>query len=140
MRRNLIRIRNGIMPASPTTPQEISENFKKEEIMREYGMTISTPTTESTPFFRGVIVEHDFAYCIFASQRIIDEINHLPEESRHYFMDGTFKVVPFGKFNQLLIIYIEFFQKVDIVHLFIYLVIYKLLSLSLDRPSLSFTC
>lgn len=114
MRRDLICIRNGIMPASPSTPQEIAANFEKEDIMREYGMTTGTPQCESTPFFRGVIIEEEFAYCVFASQRIIDEINQLPPENRHYYMDGTFKVVPFGRFNQLLIIYFEFFHKVNI--------------------------
>lgn len=113
MRRNLIRIRNGIMPASPNTPLDIANNFKIESIMKEYGMTMPiTVTDQMTPFFRTVQIEDDFAYCVFASQRIINEIELLPEDSRHFYMDGTFKVVPYGSFNQLLIIYAEFFQKV----------------------------
>lgn len=80
--------------------------------MTEYGMTLATPLAESTQFYRGVIIEQNFAYCIFAFQRIISEIEQIAPERRHYYMDGTFKVVPFGAFNQLLIIYIEFFGKV----------------------------
>lgn len=112
MKRNLIRIRNGVMPASPNSPLKIIENYENPAIMTEYGMTKRTPTEKSTTFFRTVQIEDDFAYCVFASQRIIDEIVKLPQERRHYYMDGTFKVVLYGDFSQLLIIYAEFFQKV----------------------------
>lgn len=75
-------------------------------------MTLRTPTVESTPFYRSVQTEDDFSYCVFASQRMIDEINLLPPESRHYYMDGTFKVVPYGASKHLLIIHVEFCGKV----------------------------
>lgn len=101
------------MPVSPNTPLDIANNFKVASIMKEYGMIMpTTATDEITPFFRSVQIEQDFAYCVFASQPIINEIDMLPEDSRHFYMDGTFKVVPYGNFNQLLIIYAEFFQKV----------------------------
>lgn len=114
MRRHLIRIRNGVMPVTPNSPAEIKANFQNEDIMAEFGMTQATPTHPSSAFFRDVVVERDFAYCIFASQQIIDEIEQLAPERRNYYMDGTFKVVPYCSFNQLLIIYCEFFQKVYI--------------------------
>lgn len=118
MRRHLQRIRNKVLPSSPCTPLEIQQNFLLPDIMKEYGNAIAIGNDEPIPFYRCVSIEQEFAYCIFASQRIIDEIAKLPEERRHYYMDGTFKVVPFGDFNQLLIIYAEFFQKVKFFVLF----------------------
>lgn len=92
----------------------IKQQFEIPEIMNEYGTTHGTLTEAATPFYRGVVCEDNFAYCIFASEHIIKQIKDIPAERRHYYMDGTFKVVPFGAFNQLLIIYIEFFGKVCI--------------------------
>lgn len=112
MQRQLRRIRNGVLPASPSTPLEVQQKFQLPGIMNEYGKTKATASDEPTPFYRCVVIEQQFAYCIFASQRIIKEISKLPEGCRNYYMDGTFKVVPSGQFNQLLIIYAEFFQKV----------------------------
>lgn len=109
MQRNLRRIRNVAMPKAPTTPQQIIEDFAKANIMQEFGMT-----QNGTDFYRTTQIEQQFSYCIFASKNIIDEIEKIPEGRRNFYMDGTFKVVPFGDFNQLLIIYTEFFQKVPI--------------------------
>lgn len=37
---------------------------------------------------------------------------NIQEQNRHFLIDATFKVCPFGDFKQLLIIYIEHMQKV----------------------------
>lgn len=138
MRRHLIRIRNGTMPPSPNTPLAIRESFEIPEILKEYGTIIHTATDESIPFYRCVQIEDEFAYCVFASERIINEIKKMPAERRHYYMDGTFKVVPYGAFNQLLIIYVEFFQKVKNC-IFIPSIVNIMCSLSLSLSLLDHT-
>lgn len=113
MERHLFRLRRGAMPASPRNATDISESFANEDIMKEYGMTKTIGNVESTPFYRTCFTSPSFSYCVFASQRIIDVIqSHLPPNQRDYYLDGTFKVVPFGEFNQLIIVHIEFYSKV----------------------------
>lgn len=80
--------------------------------MATYGMSINGGGIESTPFYRKEHSEKGFAYCIFASQSIINRVVELPQDRRHFFMDGTFRVVPYGEFKQLLVIHISFFEKV----------------------------
>lgn len=61
---------------------------------------------------------NDFSYCIFSSKKIIRMIEEkMDVKDRHYFIDGTFKVVPFGCFTQLLVIHVG---KFDTVHPFIF--------------------
>lgn len=113
MERHLYRLRRGAMPASPRNATDISNSFAMEDVMKEYGMTKTIGEEESTPFYRTCFNSPSFSYCVFASQRIIDSIqSHLPPNQRDYYLDGTFKVVPFGEFNQLVIIHVEFYNKV----------------------------
>lgn len=100
------------MPNPPKTPDEIVAAYNKAEIMHSYGMTLESGGIKGTPFFRKVVSEPGFAYCIFASQFIIDRIATLPPDDRHFLMDGTFRVVPYGDFYQLLVIHVKFIEKV----------------------------
>lgn len=83
-------------------------------------MAVASIGAEPTPFFRMVHTQTEFSYAIFASQPIIDEVNAIPQERRHFYLDGTFKVVPYGDFNQLLVVHAEFYGKVIAWHLFVF--------------------
>lgn len=100
------------MPNSPKTPEEIVAAYQNDAIMKEYGMTVATGDAESAAFYRKVVSESRFAYCIFASSSIIEHIGTLPMDKRHYLMDATFHVVPYGDFSQLLVIHATFIDKV----------------------------
>lgn len=110
MRRNLYRLREAAMPPSPKSAAEIVLAYENEEIRRIYGMSLTGAGVESEVFYRKVYTSNQFAYCIFASEQIVRCAKQL--EERHIHMDGTFRVVPYGEFNQLLIIHITFFEKV----------------------------
>lgn len=112
VRRNLYRIRAQTMPNAPKTPKEIVAAYQNDVIMKEYGMTVASGGVESAAFYRNVVSENAFAYCIFASPTIIEKIAALPIENRHYLMDATFRVVPYGDFNQLLVVHATFMEKV----------------------------
>lgn len=109
------------MPNSPKTAAEIIAAYANSSIMTEYGMSAASGGVDSTAFFRKVVTENQFAYCIFASQAIIDQVATLPPENRHYSMDATFRVVPYGDFNQLLVIHATFIDKVHIIIIIIFI-------------------
>lgn len=116
MRRHLYRLRESAMPPSPKSAAEIVAAYENEEILRLYGMSLAGGGVESAPFYRKVYSCDQFAYCIFASHYIIQQIKDL--EQHHIHMDGTFRVVPYGQFTQLLIMHITFFDKVHFSRLF----------------------
>lgn len=65
----------------------------------------------------GTVIKKDFSYMVYASYKTIDMIEkHIGINQRRYLMDGTFRVVPRG-FKQLLIICIEFQN--DVSNLFL---------------------
>lgn len=111
--RQLYRLRTASLPPNPKTPADIIESFNIPAIMEQYGTAVAAFGKEASPFFREVHVDPDFAYAIFASQPIIDQMATLTPERRHFYLDGTFKVVPYGQFTQLLIIHTEFYEKVN---------------------------
>ncbi|XP_039486740.1 uncharacterized protein LOC120448669 isoform X2 [Drosophila santomea] len=78
--------------------------------MSRFGMTKgSSPNV----FFKKLYTSGSFAYCIFSSDKVITLMQaNIEEQSRHFLIDATFKVCPFGDFKQLLIIYIKHMQKI----------------------------
>lgn len=101
MSRNLGRIRAGVTPANPTTLADVVNAFENKSTMDKYGKT-----DNGKPFYRGTVIEMDFGFSVFASENIIEK---LPEfESKQFFMDGTFRVVPNGCFGQLVVIHAEY--------------------------------
>lgn len=67
----------------------------------------------NAPFFNGPVQTEQYAFCVFSSKYIIDLIEkHIDVNNRCYSLDGTFKVVPVGPFNQLLIFYVNYIEKV----------------------------
>lgn len=111
VRRNLYKIRSEAMPPSPKTPAEIVAAYEIENIMKNYGMTAAAGGVEATAFYRKTYSNPQFAYCIFASEYIAERVAELEPNRRHFFMDGTFRVVPYGDFSQLLVIHAAFFDK-----------------------------
>lgn len=109
--RALQNLRKTAIPANPSTCSEIGDAFMKENIMNGLG---KSQHSEKNIFFDGVVETNRYSFCIFSSKyicRLIDE--HIPNDRRHYLMDATFKVCPVGPFNQLLIIYISYIEKVN---------------------------
>ena len=75
---------------------------------------ISKHADNPRPFFKACIEEGNTSFCIFASEhsfQIIDD--NIIQGNRKYLIGGTFKIVPHGCFKQLLIVYIEYFEKVN---------------------------
>lgn len=64
--------------------------YQKPDIMATYGTTVQGAFLEGTAFYRKVHSETNFAYCIFASEAIINRISELPEDRRHFFMDAMY--------------------------------------------------
>lgn len=127
-RRQYYRLKNLTMPQSPKTPEEIIAAFANVDIMNTYGMTMGGVAlypiggeaddengvgAKPTRFLKYVYACTKFAYTIFASDPIIHALQSLPEDRRHIYMDGTFKIVPNGQFSQLLVIHCEFYGKVS---------------------------
>lgn len=78
--------------------------FEIPEIREKYGYTYDG----DAPLYVGCEVNDQYAFAIFKSQFVIDQIkaNILPAD-RKYLMDGTFDCIP-KEFYQLVIISIEY--------------------------------
>lgn len=75
-------------------------------------------------FFNGAVQTENYSFCVFSSKYVIDLIEkHIDVNLRQYSLDATFKVVPIGPFNQLLIFYANYIEKVRIYILLIYLML-----------------
>lgn len=116
-KRNLQKIASSQLPTSPTTSDEINKAFESENILKQFGMTLQNEENvdelTSNRFFKYAHSSKDFEYCVFASDNIIEGIKkNIPVERRKFLLDATFKVCPYGKFNQFLIIYVEHLEEV----------------------------
>lgn len=117
--RTLQMIKKGALPKTPKTVKEIAEAFEKIDVMNSYGSTLQTvdlngdALPEKLRFFDTAYECKNYAYCVFSSKQTIEliEKNMKPSE-RHVLMDATFRIVPVGPFNQLLILYIRKHKKV----------------------------
>lgn len=101
------------MPSPPRSVNDVVQAFQNENVMRTYGMS---KYDSAQTFFKYACEVPDGSFVIFASPIIIDYINrHINVEDRKYLLDATFKVVPYTNgniFKQLLIIHIEYINKV----------------------------
>lgn len=80
------------------------------EIREAYGRTLDGNHT----LYIGSKVESEFGFHVFGSHAIMKLVHEeIPPEQRTYLIDGTFKIVPRG-FAQLLIIAIEYKNDVSI--------------------------
>lgn len=105
MERQLRRIKNNCHAKPPKTCNEINSLLDSEEMMEKYGNNLSG----TDRFYVGG--EDDF--CLFASKKSIELVEeNIAPSQRKYLMDATFKIVPNGRFRQLLIIHIQWNQNV----------------------------
>lgn len=109
MERNLQYIKNKTLPASPNTVEGVRLLFAKEDIMRDFGYT---KHADSKPFLKKIFEGSAFSYCVFASDNVIAGLDKIEVSRRNFLMDATFKVCPYGDFKQLLVIYVEYMDKV----------------------------
>lgn len=107
------------MPPSPVDVREICAVFDKQAVFDSYGSTLQTvdlngDTLENKySFFDGAVDNGDHAFCIFSSKVSIQLIEkEIPPDQRQILMDATFRTVPVGPFNQLLILYMKKHKKV----------------------------
>lgn len=104
--RNCQKIKNGVVPKNPTNVDELNETFKDEQVMNTYGF--SQHKEDRRRFFDVAVQRNDYSYCVFSSKHLIElALGNLVEDDLHVLMDATFKIVPFGGFSQLLILYIR---------------------------------
>lgn len=98
---------------SPKTPTEVANMFKNQDIFKNVGLTLHEDP-EKTPFFKVCHDCKDFAYCIFGSDKIVKFINeNIPNNNnKRILIDGTFSIVPLGCFKQLVLVHIEYYEKV----------------------------
>lgn len=90
---------------------EIREAFNRSEIFNVYCQSNHENNREI--FFDQLFEGLDFSYCIFSSKKIIELIEvKIDESERHYLIDGTFKVGPFGCFSHLMVIHVAKFEAV----------------------------
>lgn len=108
--RTLQLIRSASFPKNPVTCDEISNAFQNENIMNSIGRS---QHVAKEAFFNGVVQSEEYSFCVFSSKNIMNMIEkHIDVNRRHYLLDATFKVVPVGPFNQFLIFYINYIEKV----------------------------
>lgn len=115
--RNLKKISNATLPKSPITCEEIIDAYTIESVMANYGMTLQDETDAdalpSSEFYKTAYKNKGFSYVVFASQNIINSIADVSVKKRKFLMDATFKVCPYGIYNQLLVVYVEHLNEVN---------------------------
>lgn len=110
VKRSLYRAMSKVLPKNAPDVKSILTAYEDENFMKMYGKSNS-----GKPFFRCGYSCEQFSYCVFASEEIINEYQTaIPVERRHFLMDATFKICPFGNFTQILIIYVAYLEKVNI--------------------------
>lgn len=78
--------------------------FTAPEILQKYGFTYD----HDAPLYVDTVVTPDYAFTIFKSQFVIDQIEeHIQPAERKYLMDGTFDRIP-KEYYQLVIISVEY--------------------------------
>lgn len=111
--RALQLIRNKSMPKNPKTADEIAKIFARSDVMSLLGNA-----KDGTVFYNGSVECEDFSFCVFSSTSSIQLfVSRVQPLDRIIMMDGTFGVVPLGSFNQLLIIYSVYMEKVRKIQL-----------------------
>lgn len=98
--------RNAALPSNPTTCDDIQKIFERSDIMNLIGMTKQIET-----FFNGVFESQHHSFCVFSAPKAI-KLFQKHEPKGIVVMDATFDIVPLGAFNQILIIYGIFMEKV----------------------------
>lgn len=66
------------MPPAPKSIADIEMAFSDDNVKQLYGQTKHLQNPELNQFYRTTYECDEFAYTVFASQRIIDIIGHYP--------------------------------------------------------------
>lgn len=143
--RGLQKIKQGTMPKTPQTVQDIIKEFAKDDISDAYGCSLHThdynkvELTEKYQFFDTAVERATYSFCVFSSKATIKLINqHIPQNERNILMDATFRICPNGPFKQLLILYIRKHRKVCMFSFLLLSILFFLLPSShLSFPYLS---
>lgn len=102
--RNCQRIKRGALPSNPVDVEAINTAFESKEILSSFGFTADDE--DPRKFFDGAVRCENHSFCVFSSKGICDAYaENVPVGERHILMDATFKIVPIGDFQQLLILY-----------------------------------
>lgn len=84
------------------TAEGVADAFLDPNVLNKYGRFKDEC---ASIFYYGTVIENNFKYSVFASSPILAKIEGMAV--RHFHVDATFKVVPFGEFRQLLVIHIN---------------------------------
>lgn len=96
---------------SPKNAVQVVEAFNLENVWNDFGL--SKDDSNPRTFFTAAITEETYSFCLFSSLKTVDLIKeNISPQKRTYLVDGTFKIVPYGCFKQLLVIYVEYFEEV----------------------------
>lgn len=110
MKKRMGQVKNQPHPKIPKTCLEVQQMFQNPEIFNKYGSTLD----HASALYIDTVVTKDYSFCLFASQATINIVRRsINPCDRHYLIDGTFKVVPRG-FYQLIIISIEYKNDVSV--------------------------
>lgn len=114
IKRGLQYIASKVYFTSPKTAADLIKFFKNPEVFNNFGMTLHEEE-ERTPFFKVCHNESNFSYCIFSSNKTVELINkYIPNvNNRTILIDGTFAVIPIGCFKQLIMMHIQYSEKVS---------------------------
>lgn len=111
IQRGLQKIVSKNLVTSPKNALEVIEAFNLENVWNDFGL--SKDYLNPRHFFTAAIKEENYSFCLFSSLKTIYLIKeNIPPSKRTYLIDATFKIVPYGCFKQLLVIYIEYFEEV----------------------------
>lgn len=94
--RHRTRLKNMLSPNAPKTVEDVEAAFKLEATMTKYG---HTKGQERHIFYSGAV-----------KTRVINLMTNCTD--RRFYVDGSFRVVPNGKYKQLLIIHWEHMNQV----------------------------
>lgn len=124
----MCKYRAQAVPKNPQSVQEVNDLFATPNVLQNYGMTLRyAPTNDDEPkvapsiFFRTAYECDEYGFCIFAAKDTIDTIVEKTQNlgRKTIFADGTFKICPVGKYNQVLIMFIDLFGYVSKLSLII---------------------
>lgn len=114
------------MPKAPKTSEFFLNMFGMDNIMNTFGKSLN----EGRAFYVDTVIEEDFSYTKFQSKGLCEIVDKLPMAQRKFLLYGTFKSCPQGSYEQLLKIYLEYYDHVRLFYLFPY-------SAKKDEPSLT---
>lgn len=116
MMRTLTKKYSAKFPETPKSVDEIIAYFTNPVIVATSGQTLRDKGEPTTQFFKHAYESDDFAVCMFASDDVISINETISVDRRLFFADGIFKICPYGKFDQLLVLSTDVSSQVIVYH------------------------